>query len=126
MNICYTFDDEFVIKVLKIILEPTKIKKIKYYRSMMIKVNNVIDRVYNYSYIPEIDDFVKNLYQISGGEIQKGIYDIELKSGMKFYVSVSEDTLTVGKSIRMKNRVKFILVIAILLIINYIFSILNI
>ena len=126
MNICYTFDEEFVIKVLKIILEPTKIKKIKYYRSMMIKVNNVIDRVYNYSYIPEIDDFVKNLYQISGGETQKGIYDIELKSGMKFYVNVSEDTLTVGKSIRMKKRVKFILAIAILLIINYIFSILNI
>ena len=126
MNICYTFDEEFVIKILKIILEPTKIKKIKYYRSIMIKVNNVIDRVYNYSYIPEIDDFVKNLYQISGGETQKGIYDIELKSGMKFYVSVSEDTLTVGKSIRMKNRVKLILVIAVFIIINYIFRILNI
>lgn len=126
MNICYTFDNEFVIKVLKIILEPTKIKKVKYYRSMMIKVNNVIDRVYNYSYIPEVDDFVKNLYQISRGETQKGIYDIELKSGMKFYVSVSEDTLTVGKSIRMKNRVKLILVIAVFIIINYIFSILNI
>ena len=126
MNICYTFDNEFVIKVLKIILEPTKIKKVKYYRSMMIKVNNVIDRVYNYSYIPEVDDFVKNLYQISEGETQKGIYDIELKSGMKFYVSVSKDTLTVGKSIRMKNRVKLILVIAVFIIINYIFRILNI
>jgi len=126
MNICYTFDNEFVIKVLKIILEPIKIKKVKYYRSMMIKVNNVIDRVYNYSYIPEVDDFVKNLYQISEGETQKGIYDIELKSGMKFYVSVSKDTLTVGKSIRMKNRVKLILVIAVFIIINYIFRILNI
>lgn len=126
MNICYTFDEEFVIKVLKIILEPTKIKKVKYYRSMMIKVNNVIDRVYNYSYISEVDDFVKNLYQISGGEAQKGIYNIELKSGMKFYVSVSEYTLKLGKSIELKNSVKFILAIVIFISINYIFRILHI
>lgn len=126
MNICYTFDEEFVIKVLKIILEPTKIKKVKYYRSMMIKVNNVIDRVYNYSYIPEVDYLVRNLYKISGGEAQKGIYNIELKSGMKFYVSVSEYTLKLGKSIELKNSVKFILAIVVVISINYIFRILHI
>ena len=126
MDKCYTFENDFVIKALKIILKLANIKEVKYYRSMLVKVSTIIDKVHNYSYIPEVDYLVRNLYKISGGEAQKGIYNIELKSGMKFYVSVSEYTLKLGKSIELKNSVKFILAIALFISINYIFRILHI
>lgn len=54
---------------------------------------------------------------------QKGIFEIETKSGSTFYLNVSKDTLTVGKSIRMKNIVKFLIAIAVLMALNYICNI---
>ena len=120
------YDDEFIIKSLEKILDPEKIERVKYYNTIIFKVSYVIDKIYDYDDSEKVLNLINNIKEMSGKKRKKGIFEIQTKSGMKFYVSVSKDTLTVGKSIRMKNRVKLILVIAVFIIINYIFRILNI
>lgn len=123
-NYCL-FDEDFIIKSLKIILDSKKIKRVKYH-NLIFKVSNVIDKIYDYDDSEKVLNLINNIKEMSGKRRKKGIFEIQTKSGIKFFLDVSKDTLTVGKSIRMKNRVKLILVIAVFIIINYIFRILNI
>ena len=123
-NYCL-FDEDFIIKSLKIILDSKKIKRVKYH-NLIFKVSNVIDKIYDYDDLEKVLNLINNIKEMSGKRRKKAIFEIQTKSGIKFFLDVSKDTLTVGKSIRMKNRVKLILVIAVFIIINYIFRILNI
>ena len=116
------YDDELIIKSLKIVLDPQNIKRVKYHNSIF-KVSNLIDRIYDYDTSQEVMYLIKNIYAMSGNKKQKGIFEIETKSGSIFYLNVSKDTLTVGKSIRMKNIVKFLIAIAVLMALNYICNI---
>ena len=116
------YDEEFLIKSLKIVLDPQNIKRVKYHNSIF-KVSNLIDRIYDYDTSQEVMYLIKNIYAMSGNKKQKGVFEIEMKSGSIFYINVSKDTLIVGKSIRMKNIVKFLIDIAVLMALNYICNI---
>lgn len=118
------FDEEFIIKSMRSILDPTKIKNVKHYHNSIFKVSNVIDEIYDYDDVEEVIGLINNIYGMAGKKPQKGIYQIERKSGSVFYIKISSDTLTLGKSIRMKNKFKFIIGVVVLVILNYIFSIL--
>ena len=118
-NYCL-FDEDFIIKSLKIILDSKKIKKVKYH-NLIFKVTNVIDEIYDYN---DVIGLLNNIYGMAGKKSQKGIYQIEMKSGSVFYIKISSDSLTLGKSIEIKNKVKFIIGIGVLVILNYLFSIL--
>lgn len=121
-NYCL-FDEDFIIKSLKIILDPKKIKRVKYHNSIF-KVSNVIDEIFDYNDSEEVINLINSIKKMSGKKHPKGIFEIETKSGSIFYLNVSRDLLTLGKSIRMKNKFKFIIGIVVLVILNYIFSIL--
>lgn len=121
-NYCL-FDEDFIIKSLKIILDSKKIKKVKYH-NLIFKVTNVIDEIYDYNDVKEVIGLLNNIYGMAGKKPQKGIYQIEMKSGSVFYINISSDSLTLGKSIEIKNKFKFIIGVVVLVILNYIFSIL--
>ena len=123
-NYCL-FDEDFIIKSLKIILDPKKIKRVKYHNSIF-KVSNVIDEIYDYYDSQEVVNLINNVKKMSGKKCKNGIFEIQRKSGMMFYLDISRDSIVIGKEILIKNRVKLILIIAVFIIINYIFSILNI
>ena len=120
------YDYELIIKSLEKILDTEKIKRVKYHNKILFKVFYVIDRVYDYDDSEKVLNLINNIKEMSGKKRKKGIFEIQTKSGMMFYLDISRDSIVIGKEILIKNRVKLILVIAVFIIINYIFSILNI
>lgn len=120
----YLFDEEFIVKTLDIILNPGGIESVQYHNKILFKVSNFVDVIYDYEDSHEVVSLINNIYGMSGKKPQKGIFEIKTKSGIKFFLDVSKDSLTLGKSIEIKNKVKFIIGIVVLVILNYIFSIL--
>lgn len=116
------YDEEFIVKSLKRILDPEEIKRVKY-RNLIFKVSNLIDRIYDYYTSQEVMDLIKNIYAMSGKKCKKGIFEIQTKSGNIFFLDVSKDAMTLGKSIKIKNSVKFLTAILFLMALNYICSI---
>lgn len=119
-------DEEFIVKTLDTILNPEEIESVKYHNKILFKVLYIIDRVYDYDDSQEVVNLINNVKEMSGKKCKNGIFEIQRKSGMMFYLDISRDSIVIGKEILIKNRVKLILVIAVFIIINYIFSILNI
>ena len=119
-------DEKCIIESLEIILDKEKIERVKYHNTILFKVSYVIDRVYDYDDVKEVVNLINNVKEMSGNKCKNGIFEIQRKSGMMFYLDISRDSIVIGKEILIKNRVKLILVIAVFIIINYIFSILNI
>ena len=116
-------DEKIIKKSLETILDPKKIKRVKYH-NLIFKVSNVIDKIYDYDDSEKVLNLINNIKEMSGKKPQKGIFEIKTKSGIKFFLDVSKDSLTLGKSIEIKNKVKFIIGIGVLVILNYLFSIL--
>ena len=58
------YDEEFIVKSLKRILDPEEIKRVKY-RNLIFKVSNLIDRIYDYYTSKEEMADKKNLFYIS-------------------------------------------------------------
>lgn len=119
-------DEEFIVKTLDTILNSEEIESVKYHNKILFKVLYIIDRVYDYDDSQEVVNLINNVKEMSGNKCKNGIFEIQRKSGMMFYLDISRDSIVIGKEILIKNRVKLILVIAVFIIINYIFSILNI
>lgn len=113
------YDEEFLIKSLRIILDTERIKNVKYHNSIF-KVSNLMDRIYDYDSTNEVMDLINNVKEMSGKKHKKGIYKIETKSDNIFFLDVSKDAIEIGKSIRIKNRVKFLTAMLILIALNYI------
>lgn len=119
-------DEKFIIESLEMILDKEKIERVKYHNKILFKVFYVIDRVYDYDDSEKVLNLINNIKEMSRKKCKKGIFEIQRKSGMMFYLDISRESIVIGKEILIKNRVKVILVIAVFIIINYIFNILNI
>lgn len=115
-------DEKIIKKSLETILDPKKIKRVKYH-NLIFKVSNVIDKIYDYDDSEKVLNLINNIKEMSGKKRKKGIFEIQTKSGIKFFLDVSKDTLILSKSMKIKSRVKIIIATVLVIILNYILNI---